>query len=451
MNGFSTNFNLNSIPQNTGIQNQNTGIQNQYGVPSFQNSNMNPNQFVIPSFQNVNPNQFTPSTISSTQNQFVIPSTVNPNPNFSQFMVPQTSQALQASQAQTQTFNAMQGSNLPPMQQLNQVQGIHQVQGIQGTIPKEFMKTTPAPQPQLQQQQSQQSQQYKEEAQQLLATNIFNGPATQLSLKLPSMITAEELKADVVKPLPEAAPEIAPSSSGSNSKMGLGETRVRRVKPITTTLDSKDIINYYPLSLQMFPVRCYTCGFVYDTKDPTKTNVTLEEAAEIDIRAGVSLVDFMKKNRIVRMCCRIRVLEAPFITQLQKEAHRNKPSEIEKAMSELNLNNTSSENIIANYLPPSLQLPSELPLQLPSELPVSNLLLPPPNSMNTSNNLETSNQTFIPLGSASNTRILESSQVTNEMQEDKVNLFAEIEDELLLPGINPDLSTRINYNDDDDN
>ena len=100
----------------------------------------------------------------------------------------------------------------------------------------------------------------------------------------------------------------------------------------------------------MFPVRCYTCGFVYDAKDPQHRGKTLEEAAEIDILKGVPIDKFMDNNKIVRMCCRLRVVGMPFIVQLQKEAANNRPSEIEKAIANLNSQNTGSQHLLHNLL-----------------------------------------------------------------------------------------------------
>lgn len=203
-------------------------------------------------------------------------------------------------------------------------------------------------------------------------------------LQIPKMITSEELKSNVVKPMPEVASNVM-TKELNFSESG---TKVRRLKPITTTLEQKDMRNYYPQTLQMFPVACYTCGFRYRVRDPTKRGpLTLEEAAEMDIRAGIPLKEIMDKNKIIRMCCRTRFIEAPFIIQLQKEATLNKQSEIGKAISELNLNNTNSQNIILNFA-------------------------------------NSNNNTFSTIGSSSGTRILD----LPPMNEEPVTLF-DIEDE----------------------
>ncbi len=92
-------------------------------------------------------------------------------------------------------------------------------------------------------------------------------------------------------------------------------------RKIVNSVERKNKRDYYPVESTMFPIRC-SCGFVFRTRDQTKRFVALEEAVEMDLKAGKRIDEILNANAIVRICCRSKVIETPFVTQLIKESEK---------------------------------------------------------------------------------------------------------------------------------
>ena len=195
-------------------------------------------------------------------------------------------------------------------------------------------------------------------SQQLLEQNTLTNPNTQLTfastatnsqyvsptteLSIPSMPTKKEIQSSVVQQMP------APAPPNPVTTVSLPPTK-KAVRVIGLDTDP------YPLELTMFPVRCYTCGFCYMTRDKKlfeEKNLdeypSLEEAAKICILDGMPVTEFLERNRIERMCCRMRIIESPYFVQLQKDAVHTNKNFIAQTLSNLDFNNTSTDTIFAS-------------------------------------------------------------------------------------------------------
>ncbi|AYV86113.1 MAG: hypothetical protein Solivirus7_11 [Solivirus sp.] len=97
----------------------------------------------------------------------------------------------------------------------------------------------------------------------------------------------------------------------------------RPSKKIVNTVQTRNTRDYYPVESTMLPIRC-SCGFVFHTRDPSKGWVSLEEAIEQDLKSGQTIQQIMIDNKIIKICCTAKVVEAPFVNKLMREAEKMK-------------------------------------------------------------------------------------------------------------------------------
>lgn len=180
------------------------------------------------------------------------------------------------------------------------------------------------------------------ETQKLLQTFQTQNFNSQLTLS-----SQAECSTDCVTPTTENVLPAMPTKKDIQT----GEIRtVQKEKKITTyklkydknpkniTLES----NPYPSELEIYPVRCYTCGKPFYSRilPPEKS---LEESAQELLSAGMPVNEFLDLQKLERMCCRVRILESPLTVSLLKSAEKNKPDIITSRLALLNLNNTSAD------------------------------------------------------------------------------------------------------------